>query len=395
MLQLSAAEMENLVLAWFVLSDTGSPLQVGLIGAARFGGTLVSPLYGAIVDRFNRRAVLIFARGVSTALAGVLMTLVLTDSFQLWHAYAIVGVSSLARTLGIVANNALSADTVPAGRLASAMGLNRATLDASRIVGSLLGGGLMSSLGLGSAYVAVTALYLAATVVVFGVSARPESARRAGPQVKTPYISQIVQGVKYVRSNSLIPGMLFFAFLIEFTTFPIVNELMAVIGDDLFGVDANGVAALRSVASGGALIGALLTGAFTGMRRPSRVLLVSVVTWHLLTLPVAATSQFGVALAVFFFWGVCGGAAFVALMVGLLQSSRSDFRGRVLGLQVFAVFGLPLGLVMGGWLAGQFGVREMLWIHGLLGLALTAAAVAKWPALWSAQPEPRHEGAAQ
>ena len=86
MLHLWATEMENLVLAWFILSETNSPLQVGLIGATRFGGTLLAPLFGAVVDRFDRRKVQIFARSVSALLAAILMTLVLTDLFVAWHA---------------------------------------------------------------------------------------------------------------------------------------------------------------------------------------------------------------------------------------------------------------------------------------------------------------------
>ena len=52
-LSLWAIEMEIIVLAMFVLSDTGSPLLVGLIGALKFAGTLLGPVYGLMVDRFD------------------------------------------------------------------------------------------------------------------------------------------------------------------------------------------------------------------------------------------------------------------------------------------------------------------------------------------------------
>ena len=48
-LSLWAIEMEIIVLAMFVLSDTGSPLLVGLIGALKFTGTLLGPFYGLMV----------------------------------------------------------------------------------------------------------------------------------------------------------------------------------------------------------------------------------------------------------------------------------------------------------------------------------------------------------
>lgn len=384
MFHLWATEMENLVLAWFVLTETNSPLLVGLIGAVRFGGTLLAPFYGAVVDRFNRRSVQVFSRSLSVLLAAVLMTLVLTDVFVAWHAFVIVSLSSLASTLGIVVNQALSADTVPAKQLNSAMGLNRATIDFARITGSLLGGGLMSTLGLGIAYIGVVTLYVTATFAAALVSrdASPLPASEDGSGEQTGYIKHISQGVGYVRQHSILAGLLFFAFLIEFTTFPLVNELMAVLGEELFGTDENGVGIMRAVASGGALLGALITGAAPTISNPSRLLLITVTAWHLLTLPLAIDISLGAALPLLFAWGVFAGASFVALMVGLLRLTEVRMRGRVMGLRALAVYGLPMGLLMGGWLAEVFGATTMVITHSLLGLGLTLAAAVVWPSLW-------------
>ncbi len=383
MLHLWATEMENLVLAWFILSDTGSPFQVGLIGATRFGGTLLAPLYGAIVDRFDRRKVQIFSRIVSTGLAAVLMTLILTDVFVAWHAFVIVGVSSLVRMLGVVANQALSADTVPGGQINNAMGLNRATTDLARITGSLLGGVLMSALGLGPAYIGVVALYVAATLSA-GLVSKDASSKsgQVADDDSSGYFNHIAEGVSYVRERSILAGLLFFAFLIEFTTFPLVNELMAVMGEELFGTDEKGVGVMRATASGGALLGALVTGAFPGISNPSRLLLLTVTAWHLLTIPLVLDMSLAGALPLLFAWGIFAGASFVALMVGLVQMTHIRLRGRVMGLRALAIYGLPLGLLMGGWLAEEFGARTMIATHGLLGLGLTLAAVAIWPVLW-------------
>lgn len=380
MLHLWAHEMENLVLAWFILSETDSPLQVGLIGATRFAGTLLAPLYGAVVDRFDRRKVQIFARLMSMALAAVLMTLVLTDLFVAWHAFLMVGIASLVQMLGVLANQALSADTVARGQINNAMGLNRATTDLARITGSLLGGSLMSTLGLGPAYIGVVSLYFAATVAAALVSKRP---RITGENtVSIGYFAQITEGVAYVRKRSVLAGLLFFAFLIEFTTFPLVNELMTVMGEELFGTDENGVGAMRAVASGGALLGALVTGAYPGIANPSRLLIFTTIIWHVLTIPLALDMSLGAALPLLFAWGIFAGASFVALMVGLLQTTDVRLRGRVMGLRALAIYGLPLGLLMGGWLAEQFDAETMILVHSFLGIALTIAAVAVWPVMW-------------
>jgi predicted MFS family arabinose efflux permease len=373
-----AMEMEALVLAWFVLSDTGSPLQLGLIGAARFGGIFLSPIYGAIVDRFNRRSILLIIRGYNLALAIAFATLVLTDSLVVWHAYVLVSIGSVGRMLGVVTNDALTADAVDQSNLSSAMGLLRGSLDISRVLGSLLGGILLASIGLGTAYVAITILYAISAGVAFGITVKSVSGDRVG----STYLGQIVDGIAYVRTQSMVAALLFYTFLTEFTVFPMVNDLMLVVARDLHGLDADGAGVMRAVASGGALTGSILAGSFRNTLRPGRALILLTIVWHLITLAIAPSPYLGLTLVLFFAWGVFGGAAFVMLMLGLLAETPSAFRGRVLGLRGIAIFGLPAGLVLGGWLAQTFSVEVMLVTHSLIGLGMVALAYLLWPRLW-------------
>ena len=372
-------EMEALVLAWFVLADTGSPLQVGLLGAARFGGIFLSPIYGAIVDRFDRRSILIIVRGYNLLLAIVFTILVLTGSLQIWHAYVLVSIGSVGRMLGVVANDALTADSVDQSSLSSAMGLLRASLDISRVLGSLLGGVILASIGLGTAYITVTFLYAAAAALAFAVSVRSLPGARDGET----YLSQIAGGFAHVRGKSVLAALLFYTFLTEFTVFPLVNDLMLVVARDLHGLDVDGAGVMRAVASGGALTGSILAGSFRNTLRPGRSLITATIIWHLITLAIVPSPSHELTLVLFFAWGVCGGVAFVMLMLALLAETPGAFRGRVLGLRGLAIFGLPLGLVLGGWLAETFSVETMLIVHGALGLGMIAVAYLLWPALWS------------
>jgi predicted MFS family arabinose efflux permease len=377
-ISLWAMEMEALVLTWFVLSDTGSPLQVGLIGAARFGGIFLSPIYGAIVDRFNRRSILLVVRGYNLSLALVFATLVLTDSLVIWHAYVLVSVGSVGRMLGVVTNDALTADAVSQTSLSSAMGLLRGSLDISRVLGSLLGGVLLASIGLGTAYVAITILYTIAAGLAFAITVKSVS----GDRYVGGYFSQIVDGLAYVRTQNMVAALLFYTFLTEFTVFPMVNDLMLVVARDLHDLDVDGAGVMRAVASGGALTGSILAGSFRNTRRPGRALILLTIVWHLITLAIAPSPYYGLTLALFFVWGVFGGSAFVMLMLGLLAETPSAFRGRVLGLRGLAIFGLPAGLVLGGWLAEAFSVEVMLIAHATMGLAMVALAYLLWPKLW-------------
>jgi len=139
-LSLWTIEMEIIVLAMFVLLDTNSPLLVGLLGALKFAGNLLGPVYGLMVDRFNQKILQVWVRVFGILLAGVLTALIVTDALQLWHAYVIVATGGIVRTLDLVLVQALPADSVPSNQLHRAIGLSRSTLDGARVVGSIAGG---------------------------------------------------------------------------------------------------------------------------------------------------------------------------------------------------------------------------------------------------------------
>src|SRR5687768_2152502 len=123
-----AAEMETLLLAWYVLVDTGSPFLVGLVGALRFGGLLLAPLYGVLADQVDRRRLLVALRVGQAAQAAAFAALAFSGSLQPWHAFALSGLGGLVRNGENVVRQSLIADSVPQGALLNAMGLSRTTM---------------------------------------------------------------------------------------------------------------------------------------------------------------------------------------------------------------------------------------------------------------------------
>ncbi len=378
-LSLWAIEMEIIVLAIFVLRDTDSPLLVGLIGALKFAGTLLGPLYGVVVDRFDRRILQIWVRTLNVLLAATLTTLVLSNSLELWHAYAIVALGSVFRMLDLVLVQTLTADSVPKESLHSAIGLSRSTLDGARVMGAIVGGTILETLGLDVAYSAITVLYLLATIAAFKVDRThaPESVKAPSESVFTG----IKQGLTHIRASAHLPGLIYFSFLVEFSAFPLVNGLMTVIGDEFYSLGGTGIGILAGIASGGALLGALFVSSRTHVTSPTRVLVIGSIVWHLVMLVLTINmpiSAFGLLL---FCWGFAGGATFVAMVVGLLRSTPEDLRGRVMGIRSLGIYGLPLGLLLAGWLAETFSARTMIGSLGAIGVSASIGAVLLWPAL--------------
>lgn len=369
-----ASEIDLLVLSWYILVETDSPFLVGLLGALRFTGTLLGPIYGIVVDRVDRTRLFVGIRVFMAIVAAVMMALVLTGSLQIWHAFLIATAVGLARQFDLVVRQSLLADVVPRESLMNAVGLARSTMDAARITGALAGGQLLARLGLGEAYVAVTALYLISSLFALGATIGITARFRA---TGNPW-QQFGSGIKYMFKDESITAIMFLAFLVNLTVFPLNNGLLPVVVRDVFNAGPTGLSILSATVAAGALAGSVAMAAIGRSRTPARLMLVGIVVWHLSLLVFAFMPTIAFAIPLLAIFGVATSVAMITMQTVLMTSATPEFRGRVMGVRALAIYGLPLGLLGGGWIAEQYGVRSSFLALGVLGLVMTAGAVLKW-----------------
>lgn len=179
----------------------------------------------------------------------------------------------------------------------------------------------------------------------------------------------------------VVMGVMYLAFLVNLTAFPLTIGLMPVLARDVFGLDENGLARLVAVTAGGALAGSVAVAGLGRVARPERLMVASIAVWYGLLLAVARVGTVGAALPVLGLMGAVTSAAMITGMVVLLGTTAREFRGRIMGVRMLAVYGLPIGLVVGGLLSERYGVQNALAVFAIAGLAGTAAAVAMWPSL--------------
>ena len=74
-----AFEMENLILGWYVLVETGSVLLLTVFASLLYIGTLLAPMFGVMADRVGHRNLLCAMRGFYALLAATVMVLAYTD----------------------------------------------------------------------------------------------------------------------------------------------------------------------------------------------------------------------------------------------------------------------------------------------------------------------------
>jgi len=379
-----AFEMEALILGWYVLTATGSVQQLVILGALAWLGSLFSPFFGAAGDRFGVRALLCATRGGYALLAAVLSVLTLSGALAPWHVFAIAAIAGLMRPSDMAMRMVLVGQTIRPEMLMGALGISRTTSDTARIAGALAGTGGVALIGMGPAYVVVTAMYVTAFLLSLGVAGTGPRAAPIKPEsAAAKAIAGLMQAVHYVWNKPDLLGALSMAFLVNLLAFPFFLGLLPYVAKDVFAIGQSGLGYLAAAFASGALAGSLLVGSSHLPLRAGRVMLWSAAIWFLAILLFGQNRSIGAGLVLLFVSGLVQSFCLTPLAAVMLRASSDEMRGRVMGLRILAIWGLPAGLLAAGPIIAGFGYAATTLLYAGLGLAATAAIGYRWRgALW-------------
>ena len=382
-----AFEMETLLLAWFVLVETGSVIWLTAFGALQFVGTLISPLYGVAGDRLGQRRVLSAMRAAYVAQAACIAALALSGQLSVVAVFCVAFFMGLVRPSDIGVRNALIAATMPASLLARAIGIERVSMDAARVVGALTGAGIVAVLGMGQAYVVVTLLYLISFALTLGIREPPREAGALAPASLLGVWQELGAGVAYARRTPALMAALFLACLANFAAYPLTGGLLPHVAREVYRIDQTGLGTLFACFSGGAVLGSLLVSLRGVGPQPARVMILSAALWFAFLLVFARVESVAVGMALLMITGFLQSLCMVPMSVLLLRITAAAFRGRVMGLRMLAIYGLPVGLVLTGFGIAHLGFATTASLSAGFGLLATLALAWRWrAALWNTPP---------
>jgi MFS family permease len=383
-------EMENLILGWYVLAQTGSVLFLTLFGSLQYIGTLIAPLIGMAGDRIGHRIVLCMMRAWYAALSLALMTLAFAGVLRPEFVIIIAALSGLVRMSDLAMRNALVAETVPVERFVSAMGAERMTSDSARAAAPLAGAGLFVALGMGRAYVAIVTVYVLGFLLTRCVGGA-RGVRIATGAPRTSVWRDLRQGLAYVWDSPTSMAALVLAFLVNATAWPFTSGLLPYVAREIYHIDETGLGTLVSSFAIGSLLGSFVVSLASRVLRPGRMMIVFAIAWYCALLvwgfiPGAAGGRLALLVA-----GLAQSLSLVPMAVMLLHGA-GEFRGRVMGLRMMAIYGLPFGLLAAGALIERIGFPATTALYAVVGMVATVAVAWHWrKALW-AQEAPVNAG---
>jgi MFS family permease len=319
---------------------TGSSAAVGLIGLAQLGPLIIVTLLGApLIDRVDRRRLMVFAAGGQAVASGVLLLGALAGRPPLAFVYAAAGLAGGLAGVSLSTRSAVTPNTVPAGQLSQALALNQVMWQTCQIVGPALGGVIVARFGLSWAYGLDVASFGGTIVTALLMTPQPAQRSEAAEQ-PPPGWRGIAEGFRYLRGRRVLQST-FTADLVAMI-FGMPRALFPVLALTQFHRGEEVVGALFSSVAVGALLGALTTGWVGRVRRQGLAVLVAVGVWGL---GIVAFGLVGDALWLALGCLAAAGAADVisAVFRGtiLQQSVPDDLRGRLSALHIVVVTGGP------------------------------------------------------
>lgn len=370
-------EMEVVILGWYILTATGSVLLLTVYSSLQYSGTLIAPMFGMAGDRFGHRNILCAMRLCYAVLAASLMLLAFTGTMRPVYVMLIAAVNGLVRPSDLAMRQALVADIMPNEQLMAAMGVARTTADSARIFGSLVGASLVALLGIGPAYVGVTAFYGLGLMQTSRIS-RKKPGSPASTRGSLAFLKEVWEGVTYVRHRPLEMAGIWVAFLVNLLAFPMTSGLMPYVAKQIYHTDQTGLGVLVACFASGSCMGSLVIGSIGRSLRPARMMLICGLLWFALLLVFVQVANPAAGRVTLVLAGMAQSLSMVPLSTMLLRSAGPKFRGRVMGVRMLAIYGLPIGLMVAGVLIPWIGFRVTASLYCLLGLALMALIGVRW-----------------
>ena len=360
--------MQGVALGILVYADTHQAAWTGLVAAAAFIPIgLLSPVGGALADRYDRRRWLIVTTLAEASCAALLAALVATGHVQPVLVVLVALVGGAAGSLGFPAYQAMLPDLVPADDLLGAVSLSSAQFNLGRVIGPAAAGLALLHHGYTLTF-AINAVSFLAVVVALCLVRLPPQARAPGHE---RIGARLADGARTAWADDGCRSAIVLIAVVAVLVSPFI-ALVPVMSAAL-GHGSGGTATLVTAQGVGAVLGAMALPNLAERFGRGRVVRSALVVLPLVLVAYGLSPTLWSSMLVF----LLVGAAYIGVLAGLNSvvqlRAPTMSRGRVLGLFMMALgICYPVGAVVQGSIAGATGIRAVT-VGGALALLMVLA----------------------
>jgi DHA3 family macrolide efflux protein-like MFS transporter len=381
------SQVVSFAIVWYLTEQTGSATVLAI--ASMFSilpSVILSPFAGTMVDRGNRKRIMIIS-DIVVGLARLLgFFLFLTGAIQVWHIYLMIFIGSAAGSFQHPAMASSTSLMVPKKHLSRVAGMNQTLNGALSIAAPPLGALLMSLISIANIYLLdfITMLIAVLPLMLIPIP-QPEARKDSnGDLIKQSFFEDIQEGFQYILNWKGLTLLLLSAMLINFLISPAMSLLPLLVSKH-FGGNEVQLAVMNSMLGIGMLIGGLLLSVWGGFKQRILTSFMGLVIAgiSLAVVGFVPPTGFIVALIAFLI-----SAVMMPLINGpihaVVQSAvLPEMQGRVISMiSTAAGFAMPIGLAIAGPVSDAVGIQSWFIIGGVM-MSLTGV-------LGFISPEMRH-----
>ena len=366
---------------WLTYELTGSPLALGYVSLANAVSAIALNLFGGVfADKLDKRKLIFAAQLMTASLIFALGALTALDLARVWHIIALAFAAGAVNAFDQPARQALYPHLIDRSAMMSAVALNSAIWQGTRIVAPAAAGFIIRFANTETAIFAAGGGFLIMAAVIFALRIPPIESASAGNPMR-----DLADGLRFIGGNSIfwfLIGMTFFNSFFGMAYIP----MMPAFAVDVLEVGAEGQGTLMSAGGVGALAMMAALGAMGSVRRKGLLIIGGGFGFGLALAAFALTSEyvgsFALALALMAAMGVASSAYMITIMGSLQLLTPDNMRGRVMGFYGMTWSIMPIGGFWAGGLAelARVGVPVSVAIGGAL-----VSAFALGPALLNRQ----------
>ncbi len=379
LVSIAGSQMQITALFWHIRTLTGNPnpLALGSIGLARILPIIVfSFISGSVADTFNRRTILFITQSVMALIALALALLTFLGTIQLWHIYALTALQAVAIAFDLPARQAMVPGLVRDKDLANAFSMTSIASNNGSVIGPMLAGVVIASLGQAYTYFFNAVSFMAVIIaLIFIGHVTQDTKKSTGVTLKATR-----EGFAFIFSKPIIFSTMLLDFVATF--FASANTMMPIVARDILKVGEVGYGFLSSAQPVGSVLAALVISQVHTLRKQGPIFMGAVVVFGAATVLFGMSHWFTLAMLALIIMGAADAVSTIIRNTIRQLQTPDHMRGRMTAVnQIFFQGGPQLGEVEAGVVAQLFGVPFCLISGGIgciVGLFLIAL---KWPQL--------------
>ena len=362
--------LQQVSLGWLAYDLTRSPLQVGAILGVRSAPLLLAPIAGVLADRLDRRRMLMVDQALVTALVLGFAVVLFLGLEQVWHLYVFSALFGLLWAVNNPVRQTLVANSVPREALMNATALNSMAFNSMRAIGPAVGGVFIAFFGPALNFLIQGIMFLGVLAMLtqyrpsYGTADRKVALRQSA-------FRNLADGFRYVSHEPALLAATAATFLLAFTMLSIVFNQMPVYTAEVLNDDEGAVLGILLMAMGvGGLVGTMIIARFSEFERKGLQTIGAFVGAGLSIVVLSQVSNLWLAMGVLAVQQMFTQIVMTTNLTIVQSTARDEMRGRVTGVYQMEIGMLPIGGVIAGAIASEFGVANAFLTGGVAGLVL-------------------------